>query len=134
MDEDEVKLPESKQSARIHKRSSVSTSSRVYEANCIFSSNAKNLKGQRTRETRAKCKEMRVEVVIREAAIYEGDSRMLGLLSQELVAAEGHYHHSCYRAYTRVKKGKETKSIEIMPESDTNQESIDALMYDTALQ
>ena len=29
------------------------------------------------------------------------DERLLAITSMELVAAEGHYHRSCYRAYTR---------------------------------
>ena len=30
------------------------------------------------------------------------DSHVLALLSHELVAAEAHYHHSCYRQYTNI--------------------------------
>lgn len=32
------------------------------------------------------------------------DKRMIGLVYRDLVAAEAHYHHSCYRGYTRQKK------------------------------
>ena len=28
---------------------------------------------------------------------------MVAIVSRELVAAEGHYHRSCYRSFTRVK-------------------------------
>ena len=31
------------------------------------------------------------------------DERMLAIVSRELVAAERHYHRSCYHSYTRVK-------------------------------
>ena len=39
--------------------------------------------------------------IIRTAAIEKKDSRVLAVVSRELVAAEAHYHRSCYRNYTR---------------------------------
>ena len=42
---------------------------------------------------------------------------MLGILSRELVAAEGHYHHSCYKLYIYKQEPNtvtsEQKSIEL---------------------
>lgn len=75
--------------------------SRVYEAKCIFCDKcSKYLKGQKTKESLTKCKE-RADDTIRRAAVRKGDNRMLAIVSRELVAAEGHYHRSCYRVYTK---------------------------------
>lgn len=80
-----------------------STASRVYEAKCIFCDKcSKYLKGQRTKESLLKCIELRADDTIRRAAVRKGDNRMLAIVSRELVAAEGHYHRSCYRVYTKV--------------------------------
>ncbi len=76
--------------------------SRVYEAKCIFCDKcSKYLKGQRTKESLTKCRELRADDTIRRAAVRKGDNRMLAIVSHELVAAEGHYHRSCYRVYTK---------------------------------
>ncbi|KAH3872098.1 hypothetical protein DPMN_035311 [Dreissena polymorpha] len=44
---------------------------------------------------------------------------MIALLSRELVAAEGHYHRSCYRSYTRqVKQNKKDLESDELNEED----------------
>ena len=73
---------------------------RVYEAQCIFCLSVKYLKGQRTREGLVKCCELRADDKIRKSATQKMDTRILGLLHRDLVAAEGHYHRTCYRTYT----------------------------------
>lgn len=78
------------------------TSSRVLEEKCIFCDKAsKYIKGQKTRENLIKCCALRADSKIRDSAIKKLDERLLAITSMELVAAEGHYHRSCYRAYTR---------------------------------
>ncbi|XP_033475188.1 uncharacterized protein LOC117252428 [Epinephelus lanceolatus] len=48
-------------------------------------------------------------MTLRRAAESKGDTRMLAIVSYELVAAEGHYHRSCYRLYTKkLYKDKDT--------------------------
>ncbi len=74
----------------------------MYEAKCIFCDKcSKYLKGQRTKESLTKCRELRADDTIRRAAVGKGDNRMLAIVSRELVAAEGHYHRSCYRVHTK---------------------------------
>ena len=69
---------------------------------CIFcDKTSKYVKGQKTREDMIKCCELRADSRIRDAAVKKLDDRMLSITSRELVAAEGHYHISCYRSYTR---------------------------------
>lgn len=76
--------------------------SRLYEAKCIFCDKPnKYLRGQKTRELLTQCVELRADEKIRKAAVAKVDNRMLAIVSRELVAAEGHYHRSCYRLYTK---------------------------------
>ena len=80
-----------------------SCTSRVYEAICIFCQKQnKYLKRDRSREPLIQCCELRSDASIRTAALQKNDGRILALASRELVAAEAHYHRSCYREYTRI--------------------------------
>ena len=65
---------------------------RVYDPVCIFCSGVKYLKGSGNKAPLVQCREMHADITIRAAAISEHDSRLLAILSRELVAAEGHYH------------------------------------------
>eukprot|EP00058_Branchiostoma_floridae_P000977 XP_002586465.1 hypothetical protein BRAFLDRAFT_106667 [Branchiostoma floridae] len=82
------------------KRKQCSTS-RVYENECMFCQKTKYLPGKRTREPLVQCSEFRADEKIRQAAEAKMDFRMISLASRDLIAAEGQYHRSCYREYTR---------------------------------
>ena len=56
-------------------------------------------KGARTRDSLTQCVDLRADASIRKAAIAGGDSRIIGLASRDLVAAEAWYHRQCYRDY-----------------------------------
>ena len=72
---------------------------RTYEVQCIFCEKKhKFLKGQKTRESLVQCREL--------------DTRILAVVSRYLVAAEAHYHRSCYRSYTREEKVSSNKVSE----------------------
>lgn len=76
--------------------------SRVYDKVCIFCNKSnKYIKFQKTREALQQCVELRADERIRTAASKKADKRVLALLSRDLVAAEGHYHVSCYKIYTK---------------------------------
>lgn len=80
----------------------VPSESRVNEAKCIFcEKTSKYSKGGRTREHLVQCTELRADDKVRKAAVSKMDSRVLAIVSRDLVAAEGHYHRSCYRLYTK---------------------------------
>lgn len=88
-------------SSRRSSRGTPSTS-RVYDQICIFcNKSSRYLKGQKTREPLVQCIELRADNTVRSAATRKCDQRVLALLSRDLVAAEGHYHKSCYRLYTK---------------------------------
>ena len=82
------------------RRSSIETS-RVYNHICLFCSTTKYLKESRTKPPLVRCQQLRADNTLREAATRKNYSKVLALLSRELVAAEGHYHRKCYRNYTR---------------------------------
>lgn len=90
-------IPEKRQ--RLERSSS--SDSRVYKQLCIFCEKVKYKKGQKTRENLIQAKELRVDQTLREVATRKGDSKILALTSREVVAAEAHYHRSCYRSYTK---------------------------------
>ena len=57
---------------------------------------------------------------VREVAISHNDVRLLAFAARDIVAAEAHYHPSCYRDYTRPEKlgkaqrPKKTQSIKLV--------------------
>ncbi len=92
-------------SLRLSSRQVPHSCSTVYDVKCIFcQKNTKFIRGQKTRELLIQCRELRADSSIRNAAIKKMDGRMLAIVSRDLVAAEGYYHRSCYRSYTRQEK------------------------------
>ena len=102
----------------------------VYDENCIFcEKSSKYMKGQKTREPLIQCSELRADDRIRKAAVTKLDQRMLAITSRELVAAEGHYHRSCYRAYTRGQPDKSSKSREESGDAEKQYEVAEKKAY-----
>ena len=84
-----------------------SSSSRVYEPVCIFCmKSTKYLTNSKTRELLVQCVDLRSDQTVRKAAVDQSDPRMMAITSRDLVAAEGHYHRSCYRRYTKQTSSK----------------------------
>ena len=75
--------------------------SKTYERICIFCEKPKYFKGTRNREPLVQCRDMRADSSIRKIATQKNDSKILALVSRELVAAEARYHRTCYRSCTR---------------------------------
>ena len=95
----------SSSSKRLCKRSP--SESRVYNAVCIFCNKVKFLKGSKSRETLTQAIQLRADQTLRECATLKGDEKILAVTSRDIVAAEAHYHFSCYRNYTRGVKTKQ---------------------------
>ena len=92
-------------------RNSAASTSRVYEEVCFFCHrSSKYIKSTNCRDTLRQCKELRSDVTIRNSALRKIDKRIMALLSREIVAAEAHYHISCYREYTRPSKTTSTST------------------------
>ena len=90
------------------------STSRVYEQKCILcQKQSKYISGSKTREVLQKCVTTGADAKLREVAVSKLDDRVVPLLGREAVAAEAHFHRSCYRAYTKedyVKKCSSTDS------------------------
>ena len=69
-------------------------------------------KRSRTRESLTQARQLRKDTSGRNAEELEMDSRVLALPSRELVAAEAHYHRSCYRQYTNISSASGQLSTE----------------------
>ena len=100
------------------------STSRIYVAKCIFCEKTdKYAKGQRTREILVQCRELRADTKIRSAATKKMDSRILAIVSRDLVAAEGHYHRSCYRIYTKEEVVQKEASVTEDDEAEAQYEA-----------
>ncbi|KAI3388753.1 hypothetical protein SNEBB_003675, partial [Seison nebaliae] len=81
------------------------SSSRVMEEICIFcEKKTKYLTGSKSREPLMQSLELRSDAKVRQVAIEKLDNKILAITSQNIVAAEAHYHKTCYRNYTRDEK------------------------------
>ena len=97
------------------RETSTTNTSRVFEHICIFCMKKnKYSQGSKSTELLIQSRELRSDEKIRNAAIANMDHKIIAITSRELVAAEAHYHKSCYRNYTRGEKQKST----VEPSSD----------------
>ena len=90
---------------------SLSKATVYYKLCSVCQKPSKYIKGTRTREPIIQCLDLSGDKTLRPCAIKKGDSRMIAYTSRELVAAEGYYHKSCYKDYTRQPPNTE-ESIE----------------------
>jgi len=86
-----------------------SSESRIYDYTCIFCENVKRYKGTSTREKLVQSVELRSDQKLRACAVRKCDTKLLAITSRDIVAAEAHYHASCYRDYTRPAPGLDTE-------------------------
>ena len=83
------------------KRQRISQYSRVYEKVCIFCKRTRYNRRSGTREPLIQAVDTRSDRTLRDIATQRQDLHMLAVTSREIVAAEAHYHRTCYREYTR---------------------------------
>ena len=80
------------------------TKSTTYKRVCIFCDKvSKYAKGKDVRGKLIQCIDLRADENIRKTALANNDSKLLAIVSRDLVAAEACYHGTCYRGYTRPK-------------------------------
>ena len=69
------------------------------------------------KEGLTQARELSVNDSVRKAVIIKQDSRILAILSRDLVAAEGHYYRTCYRHQqrnlTKAKNLKNTMTVTV---------------------
>ena len=77
---------------------------------CIFCEKSNQyIKNSRTKETLVQANELRADKKVRAVATARMDEKILAITSRELLAAEAHYHRTCYRDYTRAYYSKSKK-------------------------
>lgn len=62
------------------------------------------IKGTNSREPLRLAVEIRTDAKGRETVTEKKDERLLAITARDIVAAEAHFHPSCYRDYTRPGK------------------------------
>lgn len=82
---------------------------RVYLPICIFCNKDKFIKGSKSREKLTQAVTLNADQTLRECATQKRDEKILAITSRDVVAAEAHYHRSCYKDYTRINR-KEPKN------------------------
>lgn len=92
------------------KTSATSSSSRVYQQECIFCERLKYV--NRILEKLVKATQLRVDQTLRQIATTRCDEKILAITSRDIVAAEAHYHRSCYRDYTRPDQQRQSEKSE----------------------
>lgn len=78
-----------------------SSEARVYDQICIFCCKDKYQKGSKSREKLIQAVQLRADQTLRKCATQKGDENILAVTSRDIVAAEAHYHISCYKNYMR---------------------------------
>ena len=78
-----------------------SLAGRVYGEICIFCKKTMYQKRSHSREPLCKAVDLRCDTTLKKTAQEKMDKRMMAITSREVVAAEVHYHRTCYRLYTK---------------------------------
>ena len=73
--------------------------------------------------------DLRADESIRKIATAKNDSKILAIASRDLVAAEGCYHRSCYKAYTWHKKSS-TSTTSVTSEDEESYARIESAAYE----
>lgn len=86
------------------KKQVMPNSSHIYKQECIFCEKGNYVRSSNSREKLVTATQLRVDETLRNIATEKFDHKIMALTSREIVAAEAHYHRSCYSRYTRPKK------------------------------
>ena len=100
------------------------TTTQILPKYCIFC--RKNKYKLRLSEPLTQCCDFRAIESIKIAATQKNDFTILGIITQDLIAIEGHYHGSCYRKYTRLHKPS-TDTASEQHESNYKKAELEAL-------
>ena len=98
---------------------------------CIFCDKvSKYAKGKDVREKLIQCIDLRADENIRKTALAKNDSKLLAIVSGDLVAAEACYHGTCYREYTRPKPEAGTSSTLLFTSQDDEYPCTESAAYE----
>eukprot|EP00794_Sanderia_malayensis_P012505 gene12505-13790_t len=85
---------------------------------CIFCKKDKFVKNSKTREKLRLCQEFRADDTMRKAAMMREDTDLLAICSDELIAKEAMYHHTCYKSYVKVTQTQVNKPLPVQSQPD----------------
>lgn len=102
----------------------------LFEKECLFCGKPKLLKGTCSRERLIQATQLRVDETLRKCANARGDTKLIALTCRDIVAAEAHYHKSCYRDYTRPAYAYASKQIDAPEENLQHYSKIECDSYD----
>jgi hypothetical protein len=120
------KLDQEQGKSKRPSRHTSSSNSRVMDKICIFCDKQKYKKGTHTRETLVQCTDLRADKSLRDIAIQKQDDKLMAILSRDIVAAEAHYHRSCYKDYCR----RVVHNLMSCQDSDTHPTTSDTADFD----
>ena len=107
------------------------TKSTTHKRVCIFCDKvSKYAKGKDVREKLIQGIDLRADENIRKTALAKNDSKLLAIVSRDLVAAEACYHGTCYREYTRPKPETGTSSTLSFTSQDDEYACTEAAAYE----
>lgn len=86
------------------------------------------MKSPKSRETVIQVVQLRADATLGHCAILNDDARILAITSRDTVAAEAHYHASCYKSYTNIKTSDHVGDKEVENLSQVT----DMLSYEVA--
>ena len=106
------------------------TKSRTYKRVCIFCDKVcKYAKGKDVREKLIQGTDLRADENIRKTALAKNDSKLLAIVSRDLVAAEACYHGTCYKEYTRPKPEARSSSTLSFTSQDDEYACTESAVY-----
>lgn len=71
------------------------------------------MKRSHSRKNLTQTRKLRADESLRKIATLKNYSRILDILAQEIVTAEGRYHRSCYRIYVKSISKLQTQEIKM---------------------
>ena len=103
----------------------------MYKRVCIFCDKvSKHANGEDVREKLIQGIDLRADENIRKTALAKNDSKLLAIVSRDLVAAETCYHGTCYREYTRPKPEARTSSTLSFTSQDEEYACTESAVYE----
>ena len=100
----------------------------IYKKECIFCKKTRYRKWSRSKENLTKSVDLRADNTLRQIAIEKQDTDIMAVTSRDIVAAEAHYHRSCYKEYTR----KTDRKHHQVPDNDNTIEDTENTTYSQA--
>lgn len=105
------------------------SSSILLPKTCVFCKRKNKYKNKKLLSL-IQCTQLRVDKRLPNVSIANGDTDLIAITSNDIVAKEGHYHSDCYKAYTRPRKNN-IEDDAIAKESELNIDVLQTVVSDS---